>query len=464
MIIFIAAYLLIQIGIGYWVSKKVKNASDFFLAGKKLGLPLVSVSLVATWFGAETCIGSAGAVYAHGLSGSRADPFGYSLCLLLMGLFVAAPMWKGNYITIGDMFAQRFGWSAEKLTVLILIPGSLIWGGAQIRAFGQIISSTTDLSVDITILMCTIFIVFYTFLGGLLGDMITDFVQGILVFSGLLILLGVVLYSSDFSLAQWWSTVPSERLSFMATNESPWQRLDRWAIPILGSLITQELISRTLSSRSVKVAQNASYAACGMYLVAGSIPVLLGLFGPALMPNINDHEQFLPQLAQMYLPKALYVIFIGALISALLSTIDSILLSVSAMASQNVFSRFLKDGGKRKELIAARLLVVAAAVIAYVIAISSTGIYALVEVASSFGTAGLLVVALVGLWTKWGGAWAANMSLLVGAISYPVGHYLLDLDAPFVTAIFASIIGFIFGLCLEKWQNKSLEKPVTVSL
>ncbi|MCB9072227.1 MAG: sodium:solute symporter family protein [Bdellovibrionaceae bacterium] len=449
MIYFIGAYLLLQMAIGYWVSKKVKNATDFFLAGKQLSLPLVSVSLVATWFGAETCIGSAGAVYAHGLSGSRADPFGYSLCLLFMGFFIAVPMWKGNYITIGDMFARRFGWSTEKLTVLILIPGSLIWGGAQIRAFGQIISSSTELPVDITMLICTIFIVFYTFLGGLLGDMITDFIQGLLVITGLIVLLVTVVYSSDFSFAQWWTHVSPERLSFVAIHESPWQRMDRWAIPILGSLITQELISRTLSAKSPEVARNSSFAACGMYLFAGSIPVILGLIGPELLPHITDQEQFLPELAQKYLHQSTYIIFVGALISALLSTIDSILLSVSAMASQNVFVKYLKHRTKKEELILARFLVIMAALISYMIAISSSGIYSLVEIASSFGTAGLLVAALIGLWSRWGGLWAANFCILTGAIVYPLGSYA-KIPAPFLTAVFAALCSYFLGILAEK--------------
>lgn len=450
MILFIGLYLLLQLAIGYWVSRRIKDTNDFFLAGKKLPLSLVSISLVATWFGAETCIGSAGAVYTSGLSGSRADPFGYSLCLLLTGLFIAVPMWKGGYVTIGDFFSRRFGWSAEKITVLILVPGSLFWGGAQIRAFGQIMSSSTNLPVNVTILIATLFIMIYTFQGGLLGDIVTDFFQGIVIFVGLLLLLLFVLKSNDFSIAQWTPSFSPQRLTFLTAHESLWQRLDRWAIPILGSLVTQELISRTLAAKSPSVAQKACYTACGIYLIVGSIPVFLGLIGPQILPDISDSEKYLPLLAQKYLPPALYVIFIGAIVSALLSTIDSIFLSVSALITQNILASLLTKATKRQKLITAKLFVVAAALISYIIAITSTGIYGLVEMASSLGTAGLLVVTIMGLWTKLGGIWAANLGLIGGALSYPVANYIFKIDAPFLTAVFIALLGFLFGLILDK--------------
>lgn len=87
---FIIIYLAVQIFVGYLVSKRIKTEGDFFLAGRNLPAWMVSMSLFATWFGAETCIGSSAAVYNEGISGSRADPFGYTLCLVFMGLLLAA--------------------------------------------------------------------------------------------------------------------------------------------------------------------------------------------------------------------------------------------------------------------------------------------------------------------------------------------------------------------------------------
>lgn len=449
MISFIFLYLLAQLAIGFWVSKKVHNSTDFFLAGRSMPLFVVTLSLVATWFGAETCIGSSGAVFAEGLSGSRADPFGYSMCLLLLGLVMAAPLWRGGYITLSDLYADRYGPIAEKVSALVIIPGSIIWAAAQIRAFGQIVSSLTDLPVEQTILFCTAFIMIYTFLGGLLGDIITDVIQGLFIVIGLVGIFVLVFISPDFS---WdlFAEQTSQRLSFIAPGESLLERIDRWSIPILGSMVAQELISRTLSAKSASVAKQASFLAAGTYLLLGLLPVLLGLIGPSLIGSISDAEQFLPILAAKYLNPFFYVLFIGALISAILSTIDSIFLSVSAVASQNIIYHIIKPQNDGQKLLIARLVVIVGAIISYVIAKDADGIYDLLESASSFGTAGLLVITLFGLWTKFGRAWAAVSSLVLGTIFYPIGESILKLSAPFVATIAVAFAGFIIGALIDK--------------
>ncbi|MBY0316377.1 MAG: hypothetical protein K2Q26_12695 [Bdellovibrionales bacterium] len=272
MVFLLLFYVFIQLGIGYYVAQKIKNSKDFFLAGRNMPLWIITVSLVASWFGAETCIGSSGAVYANGLSGSRADPFGYSVCLLLMGLLIVVPLWKGGFITLSDFFAKRYGVSVEKLSACILIPSSLLWGAAQVRAFGQILSTTTTIPVELTLIFCTVFVVFYTFLGGLMGDIINDVIQACMILMGLLVLLVSSLYVGGFEWS-WISEMNPSRLSFLSTEETLFQRIDRWAIPILGSLIAQELISRTLAAKSAPIARQASFYACFLYLFLGSIPV-----------------------------------------------------------------------------------------------------------------------------------------------------------------------------------------------
>lgn len=406
------------------------------------------MSLVASWFGAETCIGSSGAVYEQGLSGSRADPFGYSMCLLLMGVFIAAPLWRGGYMTLSDFYAERYGAWVEKMTAFILIPGSLIWGAAQIRAFGQIVSSTTQLPVETTIFFCTFAVVVYTLLGGLLGDILTDMVKGALIFFGLVCLFIIIVNSNDFNWGLF-SSMPQERLSFLATEESLFQRMDRWAIPILGSLVAQELISRTLAAKSPEVAKRGSYWACFIYLFLGCIPLFLGLIGPQIFPNVTHNEQFLTSLAAHYLPPALYVIFVGALISAILSTIDTILLSVAALTSQNVIHPLLKRKSEKYKLQVARFIIVLAALVAYAIAHFSSGIYALLETASSFGTSGLIIITFFGIYTRWGGAFAGSLALVFGMIFYQLADWVWMLEAPFITAICAAFAGYLIGMLLE---------------
>lgn len=141
----ISAYIIFQLILGIIVSRKIHSDDDFILAGRTLGYFLVTFSVFATWFGAESCIGTSGAAYADGLVGVTADPFGYAIVLFVLGIFFASRLWKMKLTTISDFFKVTYDSNVEKLTAIILIPTSLLWAAAQIRAFGQVLSASSEL-------------------------------------------------------------------------------------------------------------------------------------------------------------------------------------------------------------------------------------------------------------------------------------------------------------------------------
>ncbi len=441
--LFLSLYLIFQLLIGFWASKKIRTETDYLLAGRNLPHWMISLSLFASWFGAETCIGSSAAVYESGLSGSRSDPFGYSICLFLMGFLLAARLWKGNYVTLSDFYRERYGSTIEKLAVWIIVPSSLIWGAAQVRAFGQVLSATTELDVNMAITISAIFVVAYTFLGGLLGDIMTDVVQGVIIAFTLVAVL-VICVIDIGSIDGIFSQMDAVRLSLIAPGESLLERMDRWMVPILGSLVTQELIARVFAAKNASVARSACFTSAITYLVLGSIPVFLGLIGPWVLPNVEDSEQFLILLAREKLSPVMFIMLSGALISAILATIDSILLAISALVSHNFVVPAFRITDEKMKLKLARFFVVVAALICYVTALYSDGIYELAEAASSFGTAGILVITLMGLFTPWREPLAAGAALAIGLILTPLANYVFEWPAPFLTTIIGSLLGFGF--------------------
>ncbi|MDA8791759.1 hypothetical protein N9N67_00865 [Bacteriovoracaceae bacterium] len=443
---FLTFFLLVQFFIGFWISRRIKNNTDFFLAGRSLPSYLIVFSLFATWFGAETCIGTSSEVYTHGLSGSRADPIGYSLCLLLFGLLIVRKFYSSKFVTLADFYKSRFHFSIEKLSVMILVPSSLIWGAAQIKAFGQIISFATDLTPEITLSISFFILVSYTLLGGLLGDIITDLIQGILITIGLIAILVITLnLEIDWSLA-----LSPERLSFTAPGENIWQRIDRLMIPIFGSLVSIELISRILAAKNKSIAIKSTYYSSIIYFFVGSIPVFLGLMGPSLVKDLPNSENFLFILAKTYLPSFIAPLFIGALISAILATIDSILISSTAMIEQNFIEPFIKEKTDQFKLKISRTVLITLSLFSFATAYSSDGIYQLVETASSFGTAGILVITLFGLWGKRGHILAPLVTLILGLILHPIFEHYLALSAPYFASIIVCFLAYFLLSTLEK--------------
>ena len=454
-------FLGVQLAIGAWAARHVKSEEDYLVAGRRLGVPLVTMSMFATWFGAETCLGSSGAVYESGLAGGRADPFGYAVCLLLVGLLLAVPLHRGRYLTLGDLYKHKFGRHAERVLVLVLVPGSILWGAAQLRAFGQVIAITSHLPVTSATIFSALFAIVYTSFGGLWGDVLTDLLQGTVLCVGLLILLTACLLDLPAG-ASLGEVLRPERLSLLPPSEGIVAQLDRWAVPIVGSLVTQEMTARVLAARTSSVARNGAIASSLVYVIFGSIPVVLGLLGPALLPSLQDPEQLLPELARQKLPTVLYLLFACSLLSAILSTVDSIFLSASTLVSHNWLVPALRLEREAHKLWLERALVVVGGLIALYLALGARSIYELLEQSAMMGAAGLVVTVLCALYTKRPSQAGAISALLLGAVLAPLFEHW-QFQAPFLLATAAATASYAAGALLFGRGPRAAAEPVMLT-
>lgn len=450
----ILLYTLFQLALGYVVSRSIRTEDDYLLAGRKLGYLLATFSIFATWFGAESCIGTAGAAYRDGLAGVTSDPFGYAICLLVMGLFFAVPLWKMKLTTIADFFRIRFSVSTERVIAIIMIPTSLLWAAAQIRAFGLVLSASSELEVSVAISVAAAVVVAYTIMGGLLADAVTDVVQGVMLIVGLFILLpSLVQDLGGVSTAV--ASVAPEKLSVLSSSPAPslyriLQGVEAWAIPVLGSVIAQEMISRVLASQSPAVAQRSSLLAAGAYLLIGLVPLSIGLLGATTMPNLEEPEQILPMVAQQYLSTFGYVLFAGALVSAILSTVDSALLAASGILCHNLIIPMRPAMDEAAKVRLQRSGVALMGVLAYVTALHAEGVYDLVKEASAFGSGAVFVVFIFGMYSKFGSARSAVSALLSGSLVWVFAHYLFAFDLSFLAATFSSLLVYIVIAVMEQ--------------
>ncbi len=447
----IAGYIVVQLLIGVAVSRRIRNESDYLLAGRRLGVVIGTFTIFATWFGAESVIGAAGSIYSEGLTGGAAEPFAYGATLLLMGAVFAAPLWRRGLTTFADLFRTRYSPGVERVVVLLLVPPSVMWAAAQIRAFGQVISASSTFEVELAITAAAAVVIVYTMYGGLLADAVTDIVQGLALIVGVVIL-AVAVANALGGLGPALAAIPAERLQPFGgpTAPGPLAVLERWAIPVCGSVLAQELIARVLASRSPQVARRAALLGGGLYLCVGLLPVFLGLVGFKLVPQLAEPEQLLAQLAQQYLPTFLYIAFAGALVSAILSTVDSALLAAAALTSHNLILPLRPAMGEKMKLLTARIGVVVFGVTAYVLALHAEGVYDLVLEASAFGSAGVFIVGVFALFTRFGESAAAFAGLLAGFASWVFGAYVLALSYPYLTSLTAAFAVYVAAALIER--------------
>jgi Na+/proline symporter len=452
----LAGYLAIQLAIGAWLAPKIHTESDYLVAGRTLGYPLTIFSIFATWFGAETCIASAGRAYEEGFSLTSAEPFAYGVTLMLTGVIFAVPIWRMKLTTMADFFRIRFDSRVEKIATLMLIPPGVLWAAAQLRGFGYVLTTVTTLEMGTAITAAAAFCIVYTVLGGLLADAITDLIQGGLLILGLVILVAVVV-ADEGGLMAAISSIDATRINVVGPDVTPTflGLLEEYAIPIAGSVVAVELLSRVIAARSPEVARNGAVMAGGLYVLAGILPVFLGLVAARLVPNLPDAEQFLPALALQMLPTAGYVIFVGALISAILSTVDTILLIAGGLAAHNIIGPVFKVTNEKVKLRLARVGVLFFGGVALYLALGGRGVAELVEESSAFGTAGTLVVVSFGLFTKFGGTRAAVVTLLGGLATY-AGASAMAVPYPFITSLASSVVLYIVGGFREREMTRKL--------
>jgi len=440
-------YLAAQLGIGVWISRRIVSEADYLLAGRSLGPLLLTFSVFATWFGAETIVGAAGTTYAEGVSAASAEPYGYGLCLILLGAVFAVPLWKRKLTTLADFFRQRYAVSVERVAAIILIPSSVLWAAAQVRAFGYVLSTSSTLDVETSIALAAAFTLLYTMFGGLLADAITDLIQGGLLVIALVVVLVAVIASLG-GIGGTVEAIAAASAARTAPRVPVLEGMEAWAVPVFGSLLATETVGRVIAARSPSVARGSTLLAGGLYLVIGSIPVVIGLAGPVLLPSLGDAEQLIPTIAQELLPPALFIVFAGGLISAILSTVDSTLLISSGLLSHNLIIPITGITRERTKVLLARGGVVLFGGLAYLLALGAEGVFALVEQASAFGSAGALVTITIGIFTPWGGPRTAMATLVGGMAVYLAASYG-GFPYPFLASLGASVLIYLLGAVMS---------------
>ena len=451
----IGLYVLLQLAIGVVASRRIKTEDDYLVAGRSLGPVLATFTVFATWFGAETCIAAAGAVYTDGLAGGSADPFGYGLCIVLAGAVLAVPLWRLRLTTLADLFRLRFDTSVERLAVVLMVPTSLFWAAAQVRAFGQVLSAASGVEVEVALAVAATIVIAYTVFGGLLADAWTDVVQGVALIVGLGALFVAVARAEGFDAL---TRLEPGTLSLLGAEPRPLLAIaEDWAIPVVGSLVAAEVVARILAARSERIARNATLVAGFSYLLIGLVPVTLGVLGSVLVPGLAESEQILPTLAERYLPTFLAVVFSGALVSAILSTVDSALLVAAGLVSHNVVVQLRPGMTERQKVRVARGLVVGFGVLAWVMAARAERVYELIEQASAFGSSGIVVVVLFGLFTRIGGTPSAVASLVAGVASWCLGAYVLELPYPYLTSLAVAAGAYLVPALLRPTEVRVLE-------
>lgn len=461
---FVMLYWILSVSLGLWAARKVHNTADFAVAGRSLPLVMVTTMVFATWFGSEAVLGIPATFLNEGLSGIVADPFGASLCLVLVGLFVAVPLYRMRLLTIGDYYKLRYGRKVEVITSLCVVLSYLGWVAAQITALGLVFNVISDgaVSHQTGMLIGAGSILLYTLLGGMWSVAVTDFVQMIIIVIGMSYIAFVVAGKVDGGASAvvqhaaaagkfhfWPEAQPAAILAFIGAGITL----------MFGSIPQQDVFQRVASSKNENVARNASILGGVFYFFFAMIPIFLAYSATLINPQMvqewmgKDPQMVLPELVMQNVNVFAQVMFFGALLSAIKSCASATLLAPSVTFAENIlrdlFPRKLTD---RENLKLMRAVVLVFTVCVTLFALhSSSSIYQMVENAYKVTLVATFVPLMAGLYWKRATTAGAMTSIVFGLVTWisleiiaPEGMWPPQL-AGFLMATFGMILGSLLS-------------------
>ncbi len=466
---FVIIYWVVSVGIGLWAALRVKNTADFAAAGHSLPLPIVTATVFATWFGSETVLGIPATFLKDGFGGIVADPFGSSLCLILVGLFFARHLYNRRMLTIGDFFREKYGRTVEVLVTLCIVVSYLGWVAAQIKALGLVFNVVSEGAITQTggMLIGAGSVLIYTLFGGMWAVAITDFIQMIIIVVGMLYIGG------EMTAQTGGIGVVIERAS-AAGKFNFWPEMNLASIlgfvaalctMMLGSIPQQDVFQRITSSKNVNIAVQAALLGGVLYFIFAFVPLYLAYSATIINPGLvnqyldTDPQMILPKLIMNHAPLIAQVMFFGALLSAIKSCASATLLAPSVTFAENIVRGFFKHLSDQDLLKIMRITVLCFTVVVTFFAINSQlSIFKMVESAYKVTLVAAFVPLAFGVYWSRANSLGGLLSVVFGLTMW-ISCEILAPNAimpPQLAGLCASIIGMLIGGLVPKGLLKAI--------
>ncbi len=455
---FVILYLLATVFVGALAARRVKSASDFAVAGKKLPTFMVSCGLFATWFGSETMMGATGEFVEHGVLGVIEDPLGAAACLIFVGLFYAKPLYRMKLLTFSDYFKLRFGKTSEFISAILVIPSYFSWIAAQLVAMAFILQSLADIPFTYGVIICALVVVIYTYYGGMWSVSITDTIQTVIIIIGLLILFGE-LWGAVGGWEKINSHVPPDFWRIIP-KENSWENwiiyFAAWITIGWGSIPQQDVFQRVMAAKSESVAVKGSLLSGLMYFTVALLPLMIALCAHMLYPNVEEKQMIIPEVVMSHMGIGFQIITFGALLSAILSTCSGAILAPATVLAENLIQPFkkLNDKGLLQTM---RFSVLGIALVSTFLALQKTNIFELVADSSAFSLVSLFVPLTAGLYWKKASNWGAILSMIFGIILWTYLEFYPAKYPSLLYGLAASIIGMVLGSFLQNIRLSRLD-------
>ena len=362
--IYMGLYLFSLIGIGLAgrFARKENTMADFYLAGRGMGVFVLFLTLYATQYSGNTLIGFTGRAYREGFTALVTVTF---MTVIIGAYLIFAPKLyrlskEHNYITVGDFIQHRF--QSTTLTVTITVIAIIALGNyilTNLKAIVFIIVAATGGQVSCAqgIIVLSLIMVIYETLGGMRSVAWTDMIQGVLLLFGVFFIF-ITIQSEYGGLVKMSEQIKNIRPDFWQPPD--WEGKRLWLSTIIivffGISVYPHAIQRIYAARDERTLRRSFQIMIFMPLVTTLFMIIVGIVGAAQIPGLdrqgseqitllllNDLAQKIPAISW------LLVIFLSAAVAAIMSTVDSALLAISSLVTQDLYGK-VKPGASQSHL------------------------------------------------------------------------------------------------------------------
>lgn len=345
-------YLGLLAAFAIWSRRETHTLAGYYLAGRKLPYWVVAFSTNATGESGWLLLGLTGMGYAVGAQAYWVvvgEVTGVALSWLLVSRRLKRMSDASESITVPDVLASRFAdsWHLIRgIAVVIILTMVTAYVAAQMIATGKAISSFTDMSYATGIFAGAAIIIVYTFVGGYKAVSYTDVLQGVLMLAGLIVVPLVAMHA-----AGGWDVMAgklvSENPDFLNMFSVSGDGIGGWVaiisflgigLPFLG---VPQLLVRYMSARDDNELKKARFVSVAVMLMFGIGAVTAGIAGRALYPGLEDPETIFPVLSSELFPPLITGLLLVVVLSAIMSTVDSLLLLASSAVVRDTMQRIL---------------------------------------------------------------------------------------------------------------------------
>lgn len=463
------AYLTLVVVVGLLYSKRNKKSEDFFLGGRSLGPWVTAMSAEASDMSSWLLMGLPGLAYISGIGEAAWTAIGLAIGTYLNWLIVSRRLRRysqiaDNAFTLPDFFSNRFH---DKKRILMIISAIFIlifftvYTASGFVAAGRLFESIFGFDYVTMMIVSATVIVLYTALGGFLAESTTDFIQGLLMsFSLVVVLVGGTIYAGGIgAVIDNAKTMPGFLDLFGVHNAETGLAVSYGPLKVVSALAwglgyfgMPHVLLRFMAIKDSKLLRKSRIIAVVWVLISLTSAVLIGIVGAAMLPGelvgADSERVFILMSTKLLVPFVAGIILSGIL-AATMSTSDSQLLMTSSAIAQNLFKGVIKkDASEKQVLWVSRLVIVAVAVAAAIMAINPSGtIFKIVSHAwagfgATFGP--LMLLSLFWKRTTFKGALAGMLSGGITALLWP--ELLYPLGGVF--AIYELLPAFIISLLL----------------